>query len=218
MLVVTTNHWPTDPLSLYFKTSFESNENLCKEYMEADLKRDHADLWEKVDKFTASRAERIDKLFGSYSNRFQCILHNDSWASNMLFRLAIKFLIGYFYTSFMIFHDRSKSDDGNPTAVKLIDFQVSRLGNPGLDLTYFFYTCTTPAFRALHFQDCIKYYYSKLTERFMHLSLPMRSYPFEDFLQDLKDHHIFGYCFARIFVTVILLTNKLIRKQRTENF
>jgi aminoglycoside phosphotransferase (APT) family kinase protein len=56
------------------------------------------------------------------SGSLVCIVHRDYWNNNMLF----------------------KYEDGIPVSLRMLDFQLSRIGHPLGDVAYFLYTSTLP--------------------------------------------------------------------------
>ncbi|KAF2893914.1 hypothetical protein ILUMI_12257 [Ignelater luminosus] len=76
-------------------------------------------------KFIDEELETFLKSLSKLVDNYSVILHGDGWTNNMMFKYE---------------------DEGNPnkpTKVCLFDFQISRLGPPVLDLSYFLYGCSS---------------------------------------------------------------------------
>lgn len=73
-------------------------------------------------------------------NEFAVIGHGDCWLPNFMFNYG---------------------DDGatTPLSMKIIDFQLVRLGSCALDISFFLYSCTTEELRKHHYEDMLLWYY-----------------------------------------------------------
>ena len=109
------------------------------------------------------------------SGPLACILHGDYWINNMLFK----------------YHDKNHTQVGEesssiPLCLKMIDFQVSRIGHPLSDVLYFFYTSTKPETREKHMLVLLRYYFDTLTTDLRLLGIALDDYTWQDFLADYK--------------------------------
>ncbi|XP_063384409.1 uncharacterized protein LOC134670530 [Cydia fagiglandana] len=86
----------------------------------------------------------IAKKMQSYEkgSKYSVILQGDCWNNNFLFRL----------------------EDGKPVNDVMIDYQLSREGNPAGDLLYLIFNCTDHATRLKHYQEWIDYYHEILDD------------------------------------------------------
>jgi len=113
-----------------------------------------------ITKINPELAEKYRALTGDNSNTvslvsktscytdkkyFPVIIHGDFWSNNILFK----------YTD---------SDETKPTAVRFVDFQLTRRGNIFEELQYFMFTSTTPIFRKEHLPSVLNTYYTAFTE------------------------------------------------------
>lgn len=71
-------------------------------------------------------------------NEFAVIGHGDCWLPNFMFNY---------------------DDQGVPQGMKIIDFQLVRLGSCALDISFFLYSCTTEQLRKSHYTDMLGWYY-----------------------------------------------------------
>lgn len=71
------------------------------------------------------------------------ITHGDTWQNNILFKY---------------------DEDSNPIESCLLDWQVSRVSSPIIDLVYFIFTCTTKELREAHYNNFLKIYHESLSE------------------------------------------------------
>lgn len=101
----------------------------------------------------------------SSDSKILTITHGDLWSNNMMFA-----------------HD----DEGKPTKMKLLDYQMSSIGHPAVDLCYFFYITTDRAFRRMHLIQCLRWYFETLSSNYLAHSL--RHFSFNDFLKEFADY------------------------------
>ena len=81
------------------------------------------------------------------------------------------------------------------TDVKILDLQNTRLNRPGMELSYFFCSSTSPQQRKSHFEDLLKLYYDCFFEELKNLGDD--SEPFFT-LEDLQEEY--NECFAFGFI------------------
>ena len=81
---------------------------------------------------------------------FTCILHADCWNNNLMYRY---------------------DDKGNAQEMKLVDWQITRLGHPATDILHFLLTSTSPELRRQHRRSLIDLYYDKLSSSLKKLGL-----------------------------------------------
>nr|CAH0105576.1 unnamed protein product [Daphnia galeata] len=130
------------------------------------------------------------------SGPLACILHGDYWINNMLFK----------------YHDKNHTQVGEesssiPLCLKMIDFQVSRIGHPLSDVLYFFYTSTKPETREKHMLVLLRYYFDTLTTDLRLLGIALDDYTWQDFLADYKKRSLMW-----MFMGVMVLSGVLNKK------
>ncbi|KAL3288016.1 hypothetical protein HHI36_002468 [Cryptolaemus montrouzieri] len=96
------------------------------------------------------------------------IRHGDCWMNNFIFQY--------------------KENQTTPEKVAVIDWQLSMMGSPMLDLTHFlFYACSRKELDQL--DDIINFYYDNLSKNILNLgSDPMKCYPKERLIQSFKHY------------------------------
>ncbi|XP_059092153.1 uncharacterized protein LOC131887557 [Tigriopus californicus] len=99
---------------------------------------------------------------------FRTLLHGDLWNNNILFQL---------------------NSDGSPKDVKFIDYQVSNIGHPAVDLCYLLYSCTDRQFRDQHLTQLLRSYFTIFSS---YLSPHIPDISFEQFYQEFQDRRAIG--------------------------
>ena len=94
------------------------------------------------------------------------ILHGDCWNNNMMYR----------------------TDDEGNVQMRLIDWQVTRLGHAVTDCLHFLFNSTSPEIRATHFYELMDCYFSTLCGalRKLGVDLEQEGYTNKDFRQDIR--------------------------------
>lgn len=89
---------------------------------------------DKILEFTDDRY--YDKMIDltHRNGRYSVLGHGDCWIMNFLLKYV----------------------DDKPTQAKMIDYQLVRYGSPALDLSFFFYSCTTQQLREEHYDSLLK--------------------------------------------------------------
>ncbi|XP_057377316.1 uncharacterized protein LOC130698644 [Daphnia carinata] len=124
-----------------------------------------------------------------------CILHGDFWNNNMLFK-----------------YDGQQGTNANiPIALKMIDFQISRIGHPISDILYFMYSSAAPETREKHMVVLLRYYFDTLTTDLRLLGISLDDYTWEDFFKDYKRRSLTGM-FMGIVVLSFVLNKKVLTK------
>ncbi|KAJ8942641.1 hypothetical protein NQ318_013354 [Aromia moschata] len=109
------------------------------------------------------------------------VLHGDCWNNNMLFK----------------YEDPQAK---RPSQVCLIDWQLSATGSPGMDLSYFLFTCAPKEILADQ-EKCLRTYHDAASETLGGLGLdPESIYPF-----DLVEHHWKKYSRFGLYMALSLL-------------
>ncbi len=134
---------------------------------------------------------KIDTL--ESSGPLACIVHGDFWNNNMLFKYE-------------------KTAEGVvPVALKLIDFQISRIGHPLNDILYFLYSSAKPETREKHMIDLLQHYFDTLTTSLKAFGTELTNYAWEDFLSDYKERSLFGF-FIGACVMSMALNKKVVTR------
>ncbi len=97
-----------------------------------------------------------------------CIVHGDYWNNNMLF----------------------KYEDGIPVSLRMLDFQLSRIGHPLGDVTYFLYTSTLPKTRQEYLDDLLCHYFDTLTTDLRLLGIFINNYNMDNIRADFKNSSV----------------------------
>jgi aminoglycoside phosphotransferase (APT) family kinase protein len=125
------------------------------------------------------------------SGPLACVVHGDYWNNNMLFKY---------------------DDDGKkPIALKMIDFQIVRIGHPLSDVLYFLYTSTRPEIRARYMKFLLRHYYDTLTADLRLLGISLNYYTWDDFLADYKKRSLM-WMFMGCVVLSFVLDKKVLDK------
>ncbi|XP_068895352.1 uncharacterized protein [Tenebrio molitor] len=113
--------------------------------------------------FSRSDVSNIFKNLFCEDPEFHVILHGDCWTNNLMFQY--------------------QKGTNRPTHVCIIDWQLSGLASPVMDLSYFIYTCTdTEANKDV--RDLLKIYYESLEGCLRQLGCePRELFPYEKLLE-----------------------------------
>ncbi|KAK4884254.1 hypothetical protein RN001_000525 [Aquatica leii] len=113
------------------------------------------------------------------ASKYSVICHGDSWNNNLLFQYS------------------NLNNAHAPTSLAIIDWQLSRVGSPILDLTHFLYTCTDKQFRDKYYHEIIEEYYNTFSSFLRNLgSDPEILFPYSEYEEHLKKYSIFGLYMA----------------------
>jgi len=98
--------------------------------------------------------------------------HGDCWNNNMLFKLD--------------------PATGKVNDHIFLDLQITRLGSPNLDVSYFLYTSVQPAIRREHLKELLQHYFNsfKQTLEMFDMKCPTN---FEDFVEDYRAKSPLGF-------------------------
>jgi thiamine kinase-like enzyme len=130
-------------------------------------------------KFFEEDVRRVDK--------YCTILHGDCWCNNMMFR----------YTDL--------ENPAKPTQVCLLDWQISQVASPILDLSYFFYACSSKEV-LYDLKKFLKIYHDNLTKTVKEAGLnPEEILTFEELEAQWKIYSKYGL-FMALFVMKIVLS------------
>ncbi|KAK4884214.1 hypothetical protein RN001_000485 [Aquatica leii] len=162
----------------------------CKDRIEQALKSldpiKEKPAYQKFQEFSENMFEILPKCVDSkLTDKHAVIIHGDCSLSNFMFK----------YEDFENAH--------KPTAMRFLDWQLTRLGSPAVDLTTFLFSSTDKKLRDLHYDDLINEYYNSLCSMLEQLGTdPMKMLPFSILQQHLKKYGIFGLFMAALLVFV----------------
>lgn len=134
-----------------------------------------------------------------------CLLHGDFWNNNMLFK----------YTSP---DPNSLKEESKPVpvAIKLVDFQISRIGHPISDILYFMYTSAMPDVREKHMEELFRQYFDTLINDTRLLGVHINDYTFEDFMDDYKKRSL-GWMFMGAMVMTMVLNKEIVKNLQDQD-
>jgi hypothetical protein len=94
-----------------------------------------------------------------------CLLHADCWINNMMYR----------------------STEDQVVEMRLVDWQITRLGHPVGDCLHFFFSSTSPEMRADHFTQLMEDYFNQLQDNLGKLGIHLEQevYTQKEFRLDL---------------------------------
>ncbi|KAF2904584.1 hypothetical protein ILUMI_01582 [Ignelater luminosus] len=129
-------------------------------------------IYKKYKEFLHGIDEKFESLLSARDN-FDAILHGDCWHSNMLFKYEI-------------------CNKTQPSGIRLVDFQLAKLGSPIFDVVHFFYTCANND--VLKGVDKYKLiYYNSFSKHLKALGSNSETlYPFSVFDHHWKKYAIYG--------------------------
>ncbi|GJQ69299.1 hypothetical protein Trydic_g6433 [Trypoxylus dichotomus] len=120
-------------------------------------------------------------------NEYAIVIHGDNWINNILFKYG------------------DPNNVATPTEVCLLDFQITRVGSPVLDIAYFIYSCTDKTFREEYFDQAIGIYHSALQQRITDLgSDPYKLIPFNVLKKEFKRFSVVGFYLATVILELML--------------
>lgn len=122
-------------------------------------------------------------------------LHRDSWDRNIFFKF-----------------------DANqePAGCCIVDFQLSRYAQPGLDILFFLYGQTTASEIKMHMQEYLDHYFSELQARFKELNLPPDTITKAELMEDIRRAHIPALIIMAITKPLTMMPEGLSNRWRAE--
>jgi len=116
-----------------------------------------------------------------------CITHSDCWNNNMLYRY---------------------SEDEKPVEMKLIDWQITRIGHPVSDVVHFLFSSAAPEvlFEGEGLRVLLNHYYDVLSSSLEKLGLEKVVFNCnrQQFLEEVKERFHFGLLMALMILPGIL--------------
>ncbi|XP_072386438.1 uncharacterized protein [Diabrotica undecimpunctata] len=135
------------------------------------LKENQPDLYEKFAPFADNALEKFVNCL-DYRSPYSVITHGDCWSNNMMFKM---------------------NESGAIQDVQLIDFQMSWLGTPVMDLTYSFYSGTGKE-NLDKLDDLLKVYHDSLSETLKSYDCDVEKiFPLDALKKEWKEYNTFGF-------------------------
>lgn len=107
-------------------------------------------------------------------NDLAVVGHGDCWLPNFMFNYGPK-------------------DEGSPQRMKIIDFQLVRLGSCALDISFFLYSCTTEELRNEYYEDMLKWYEQGVESILKQFKLELAQvFPMDVLKNEMKSFAKFG--------------------------
>lgn len=98
------------------------------------------------------------------------------------------------------------AQETNGNKALMLDFQLARCSSPVIDLAIFIYGCTDKSLWDEHFEKLLKDYHNELSISIGLLgSDPEKLYPWDTFMNEVKEQFIFGVTFALEMIPMSLL-------------
>lgn len=110
---------------------------------------------------------------------FVSILHSDCWINNMLYR----------------YDEETK----RVVEMRIIDWQIIRLGHPAVDLIHYLYTSTMTDVRKRHMSTFLNHYYDTFADALTSLRCPVieeNNYSRRRFLRDIQQRIRYGLYYS----------------------
>ncbi|XP_066992699.2 uncharacterized protein [Anabrus simplex] len=137
----------------------------------------------KLEKLIPKYTDKLVDICTPQSGGFHVLTHGDCWINNCLFE----------YSSM-----------GEPTDMRFVDFQLSSLGSPALDLTYFLYSSSQNEVKASHLDEVLKMYHTQLCETLAALGCSTDVFSFQDLKNEMKRVAIYGFYAATTVLPIVV--------------
>lgn len=141
----------------------------------------HIDIFTALKKDWKPINERCmdENVLGAHS----VLIHGDCWNNNMMYKTNVV----------------------NSQSVCLVDWQLSRISSPAVDLSYFLFSSTEKKFRDQHLDELIRLYYDRFAEIIQRCgSDPLKLYTFNDLQAQMRSHSVYGVLTAPILISIMV--------------
>ncbi|ERL93971.1 uncharacterized protein LOC109533289 [Dendroctonus ponderosae] len=114
------------------------------------------------------------------------LVHGDCWNNNYMFKYP-------------------KQEKTLPESVKFLDFQVTKLSSPVMDLSYHIYA-TASEKELAQLKELLQIYYSSLSSMLKKLGCdPEKVFPYEELIRQWKKYSCFGFAMSSFVLQIVLL-------------
>lgn len=138
---------------------------------------------ERFQEFRKDYLTAMKDILEDVCDPYCVIRHGDCWTNNVLFAY------------------RDKSQPNVPTNLCFLDWQLSHVASPVLDILYFIYACTDANLRDNHLDQLLKDYYKTLTDFAAELGSDIKKlYPYDVFMAHIEKYGRYG-----LYTAVMLL-------------
>nr|XP_022920120.1 uncharacterized protein LOC111428703 [Onthophagus taurus] len=137
-------------------------------------------------KFRGNYMEFFEEMSMGVGNKYSVITHGDCWTNNMMF----------------------KYDDVNnpfiPTSMRLIDWQLQKVGSPAEDISYFLYACSDKSvFNNL--DDWLRVYHNSLMAQLTKLGCASINHlSFHELKSQYEKYAKYGFLFSCMVIKLML--------------
>ncbi|KAK4884219.1 hypothetical protein RN001_000490 [Aquatica leii] len=130
-------------------------------------------------------------IYSGSDNQYSTIIHLDCSLSNIMFKYE------------------ELKDLNKPTDICMLDWQVSCLGSPAIDIATLIFSSTDKKLRDAHYNELIEIYYNSFSLMLEQLRIDANQVlPFTILQQQLKKYSIFG-----LFMTLLMVFMQSIKKE-----
>lgn len=141
---------------------------------------------EKFKKFSETYIHNLTSILDDHCHPYSVIRHGDCWTNNFLFKYM------------------DTANPKKPTSLCFLDWQLSHVGPPVLDIFYFMYACSDKEGRE-HFDEILQHYYDTLKERTRELGSNLEKlYPHSIFMEQMQKFGSYGMAIAVMLLQFLL--------------
>lgn len=142
------------------------------------------DILNKIDTLITAK-DQLGKKW-SYDEPNAVILHGDCWNNNFMFKFK-------------------NCDYSQCEEVKILDWQISCIGSPARDLSYFIFTCCSGK-ELDDLENLLKTYHESLSTTLKEFDCdPEKIFPFSQLQHEWKTYGFFGVCVASNLIRITTL-------------
>lgn len=149
----------------FITCSFQMAADVCKKWP------GYEEYAECLEQLKPKGKEFLAKLNNPLPGRFKVIIHGDFWTNNMMFQY-------------------DDDDDGKLKGFRMVDFQISHVASPVVDIQYFLNTSLSDEVSRNHEALLLREYYLSLTETLQQLGTQGPS--FDELKQDMDTCGVLG--------------------------
>lgn len=157
------------PMVANFFRILDAFEEAVRSYGDCEIYADKIAKWSKA-KFMTSFIDVAEPMRCG----FQVLNHGDLWLNNMMFQ---------------------SDEEGNPTEVSLLDYQMSFWASPTVDFLYFMMTSVADDIKVDHFDDFVEFYQNELAASLKKLNFDQHIPTLSEIQIDLLEKGYIGLLF-----------------------